>query len=142
VKSKICTRCNIDKQLSEFYIKANGKLHAECKKCFNNRSVQYYLNHRQQCIKQSFRYYRNNKDKCDQVRAKWRLNHILADNLRHLQYRHAHKEMANLRSYISIYKKKLKNVKIIFKKLPYGKLTIKILRQRLKLLQSMNKKRE
>ena len=32
---KTCTKCNIEKEISEFFIKSNGKPHSRCKKCRN-----------------------------------------------------------------------------------------------------------
>lgn len=32
---KTCTRCNIEKEIDEFFIKPNGKPHSRCKKCRN-----------------------------------------------------------------------------------------------------------
>lgn len=40
---KICTRCNIEKPLTEFYKKSNSNKHyAECKTCFSERRMNTY----------------------------------------------------------------------------------------------------
>ncbi|AGR89469.1 HNH endonuclease [Pseudomonas phage PAK_P4] len=42
---KQCTQCKVEKPTTEFYFKgrkADGRLHSECKKCFNNRMMKRY----------------------------------------------------------------------------------------------------
>lgn len=42
--TKICTKCHIEKELSEFYKQLKGKhqVAAKCKFCFINTSAKYY----------------------------------------------------------------------------------------------------
>lgn len=41
---KVCTACKKEKTEEEFYKKSNGRLHAECKSCFNDRRMKSYYN--------------------------------------------------------------------------------------------------
>ena len=61
IDSKICTVCNIDKPLSEFYINRNHKdnLCSQCKICNNTKNKYYYTNNKE---KEKIRY------------TKWRIN--------------------------------------------------------------------
>jgi hypothetical protein len=59
MKTKICTKCGIEKKLSEFYNNKKGKLgkQAHCKLCDNLTSKKYYILNTNQ-IKQKTKEYR------------------------------------------------------------------------------------
>jgi DNA-binding transcriptional MerR regulator len=49
---KVCTKCNINKEISEYYFKnkKHKNMHSECKLCFNSRITEQFRDLKTQCI--------------------------------------------------------------------------------------------
>lgn len=62
-KTKVCTKCKIEQDLSNFHKKKRSKdgLQSWCKKCSNVRNRKYYK-----------KYYQNNKEKIRRRKSDWR----------------------------------------------------------------------
>ena len=58
MKSKICTQCNIEKHINNFYEK-----YSECKDCNIKRGVKRYYDNKDKISMQQKRYYEKNRDK-------------------------------------------------------------------------------
>ena len=56
--SKVCTRCNIENSIENFYNK-----YTECKVCKSNRSLKRYHEHKDKISNQRTLYYEKNRDK-------------------------------------------------------------------------------
>lgn len=57
MKTKICTKCGVEKLLSEFYFrKDNNSYRNECKECLRLFNIQYYNNNKQKLLKHSKEY--------------------------------------------------------------------------------------
>lgn len=72
-KIKTCTKCNISKDLSEFFIRnrALGKLHNQCKDCYRlNRAITYQLHY----IKYKKQYLLRAKNRRKALRTEFRQN--------------------------------------------------------------------
>lgn len=63
---KVCTKCGIEKPLSEFWKHKECRLgvNSACKKCKSIQKGIYYRNNREKCEKASKDYRENNKEKC------------------------------------------------------------------------------
>jgi hypothetical protein len=80
--TKICSKCGIEKNISEFYERIKGSkdgYNAQCKICVNNRSKQYIQNHPGLNAKSQRKYRKNNIEKCiksgsDQRKKRLELN--------------------------------------------------------------------
>ena len=82
--SKKCSKCNIEKKVSEFYKQKTGKygLRSHCKECIkiyrNNHKdtiQQYRNNHRHERQQYRKKYYQNNKWKEQQQNKEYRKTH-------------------------------------------------------------------
>lgn len=83
--SKICTKCGIDKELSEFPRmggKNNKYLHSWCKKCKNRKSFEHRANRRKRGIKDGWNL--RNPEKVSKTNRNWRQR-----NPERLAYYHA-----------------------------------------------------
>jgi hypothetical protein len=119
---KTCTKCFLQKPLSEFYkIHHNKHYMSECKSCFKSRARNHYL---------------NNKEKYNTAKLNWIKNNRERYNKQMSDYRQNHREITNLRANISDYKKKLN---IIEPRTKYGTCTIKKLQLKLTLLKKLHK---
>ena len=58
MESKICTQCNIEKQINNFY-----KKHSECKDCNIKRGVKRFNDNKNKISMQQKIYYEKNRDK-------------------------------------------------------------------------------
>lgn len=73
MKTKICSKCNIEKSLDEFHNhcgKKDGK-RSQCKICFN----QYYIDNKVKINEHRQQYAFENKVKIKEQCKQWRLNH-------------------------------------------------------------------
>lgn len=71
---KICTRCGIEKDESEFYRDyryGEGHYKSICKSCWSERKKQYRLTHAVEISESSKRYYREHKDEINRRTSKW-----------------------------------------------------------------------
>jgi len=66
MKTKICTKCGIEKPINEFPIgckRGNKAYHKSyCKVCDGKRSRAYYQEHKEQCRKKHYEYYKENRE--------------------------------------------------------------------------------
>lgn len=82
---KICTKCNIEKDLTEFYKSSKSKsgLKSCCKECskadsskrsskYNESRRRYREEHKEEYRERKRKYYQNNKDKVLRVSSIWR----------------------------------------------------------------------
>lgn len=85
---KICSKCKIEKELSEFTKNKRNKdgLHNSCKDC----SKDYYNKNKEYISNRSKKHYQNNKDKKKEYHIKNKDKHLLYLK----QYHHKHKEKA------------------------------------------------
>ena len=110
---KICTKCNkilVAYEGNFSRQKRNGKLKAECKKCFNERvkaynkkhkeerkeyNKEYYDNHKNELKERNKEYYENHKDKKEEKlknRREWYKNNKEKEKKYRKQYYNDHKE--------------------------------------------------
>jgi hypothetical protein len=72
---KTCTKCNIYKNLSDFYfIKSKGIYFSICKKCTNIKSIEYAKNHPELKKDIDRKYYNNHKEEIKKKNKDYRLN--------------------------------------------------------------------
>lgn len=62
---KTCTKCKKKKPIDGYYKQLNGKYgrRSDCKKCLNERSMQWHINNRSQSLANNRRHYYANKEK-------------------------------------------------------------------------------
>ena len=72
MEKKICRKCNIEKELSEFYKCDNGRNYmARCKDCNKLKKQDYYKNNKEKIVEYKRKYYQNNKEKIAEYRKKY-----------------------------------------------------------------------
>ena len=99
--SKICTRCNIEKSIEDFYNK-----YTECKVCNSNRSLKHYHENKDKIPNQRKLYYEKNRDKL-----------LQKQNNRYINYKELVKSYAELENKLKALQEKMKindseNIKI------------------------------
>ena len=92
--SKICTRCNLEKSIEDFYNKCT-----ECKVCNSNRSLKCYQENRDKISNQRKLYYEKNRDKL-----------LPKQNNRYINYRELVESYAELEKKLKALEEKMKNV--------------------------------
>jgi hypothetical protein len=92
MSSKICKKCGIEKELSEFYKKSNGKFGRQsiCKICFKDLEHKRYLENKEKILKQKKEYYLNNKKEVLKQKSEYyNLNReFLLTNAKNYYYSH------------------------------------------------------
>lgn len=69
---KTCPRCNVEKDVSDFYITKNGVLNAYCKPCWNAYSVEHQKKNKEKYAERKKEYQQEHKDHLREIRRKWR----------------------------------------------------------------------
>ena len=64
MKTKVCTKCGVEKPLSEFYKNKGGKyeVRGDCKECYGSYNSKYYGKNKEIILKQQLQYYEENKE--------------------------------------------------------------------------------
>lgn len=77
MKTKICTKCKVEKDIKEFYKdkSTKDKLYPSCKLCCHKKEKQYHINNKDQRIKRSTIWNNNHKEHRKKYGKKWRRNH-------------------------------------------------------------------
>lgn len=70
---KTCTKCKIEKPLSEFHRQKNG-FRPKCKTCRKEISRKYYENNSRKTIERTKKYYENNKEYYKEYKKEYREN--------------------------------------------------------------------
>jgi hypothetical protein len=99
IKTKICSKCGIEKSLDEFYIQSNtiDKHKGICKECCNARAKQYRKDHDTE-LKQKSKIFRSeNSVLIKQQKHDQHIKYKEKDNLRSKIYSETHKEEINER---------------------------------------------
>lgn len=92
MKTKICTKCEIEKSLSEFYKQKDGYLgvSSQCKLCILEQKHDYYLLNQKQILLSKQTYYKNNNKKIKKNKRKYYLKNkikiLLKQKEKHLQF--------------------------------------------------------
>lgn len=81
---KLCTKCNKEKLLSDFY-KTKNKFSSECKTCMINRGKKYYEEHPDKKKETDRKYYQTHKEQSYTSRKKWRDEHKEEKKILHLK---------------------------------------------------------
>lgn len=77
MKTKVCNKCTLEKDLSEFYFrKDSGKHRNSCIDCEKNRVKQYYSKNSETRIKYGKNYHKNNKETCNKRISKYRKTEV------------------------------------------------------------------
>ena len=113
METKVCSKCNTEKDVTEFY-----SYGGRCKLCVKERSKIYRENNKEKIIKdrkdyykknkdrlseKSKKYYKNNKDKIREITKIYRENNI--DKLKEHQKKYYQKNKQRIRSYRKEYGK-------------------------------------
>ncbi len=102
MQTKICTKCNIEKSISEFNKQPNGKygVKAECKPCANKRR-KLYIEANKAKVAESKKIYRQaNKESISTYQAEWRSKNKEHVTAYEVQYRQANKD--KIAAYLAI----------------------------------------
>lgn len=97
METKVCVKCKTEKDISEFYIKKNGRLHSWCHECRKEAKREWDIKNKNHIIE----YKLKNKEYID---------------IRNAEYRELHKEELRLKSIL--YNKKLKEKRKIYRQNP------------------------
>lgn len=83
----ICTKCQIDKSLSEFYFRKDTENYRkECKDCIKNLRKIYRTNNYDKVIESKKEYYYNNQEKCCERSRDWYENNKEIRIKKHIVY--------------------------------------------------------
>lgn len=74
---KICSRCNIEKELSEFsnHSKTKDGLQSYCRECNKEKNKQWYLGNREKTLEKMKQYQLDNKEKYKEYQKQWCSSH-------------------------------------------------------------------
>ena len=86
MESKICTQCNIEKHMNNFY-----KKYSECKDCNIKRGVKHYFDNKDKLSMQQKLYYEKNRDNFLQKHIDYRVK-------RSTDYRELHRSYFELKN--------------------------------------------
>jgi len=71
---KLCKKCDVEKQDSEFYLDYKGKLRSYCKPCWSAYSVAHQQKNHDKYFAKKQQYQQEHKDYLREVRREWRKN--------------------------------------------------------------------
>lgn len=77
---KTCSKCNLEKNETEFYIKDGSYVSAQCKQCEKIRRSKYYFDNKEKTILVVKEWAQRNKDKIRAASSKWKKNNRLKVN--------------------------------------------------------------
>ena len=97
MESKVCTQCNIEKHINNFY-----KKYSECKDCNIKRRVKRYYDNEDKISMQQKIYYEKNREKIL----------LQKQNNRSIQFRDLVRSYAELENRLKTTEEKLKNLSI------------------------------
>ena len=94
MSTKICTKCNIEKSITEFYKQKAGKygVKAECKLCCKKRKKQHYEANREQISEHMKQHYQANREQLSERMKKYREVNKLQRTEYDKQYYEANRE--------------------------------------------------
>ena len=95
--SKICTQCNIEKHINNFY-----KKYSECKDCNIKRGVKRYYDNKDKISNQQKIYYERNRDKLLQKQNNY-------NKKRSTDYKELHRSYVELQNKLKALEEKFKN---------------------------------
>ena len=112
---KTCSKCKIEKPLTEFYKKGNTKdgLHSECKSCIKERSMNYYYHNQEAVIERQKKYREANREALTEQQQKYYQENKEAKLEQSKRYWQDNKEAILERKYR--YNKKRKEADPLFK---------------------------
>jgi len=92
--NKVCTKCHVEKPLSEFYTKTDSPdgYRSICKSCIKLSNNKYYITNTEQVKRKTKLYYSDNKEQANLVKSKWYSKNRTAIRLLAREYHKAHKE--------------------------------------------------
>lgn len=73
--TRVCTRCGLEKPLSEFGKRGNGGFYSQCKACVNERMAQYVKDNHDIVIQRKREYHRTHKAQIDSYNKQYYLTH-------------------------------------------------------------------
>ena len=75
METKVCTKCNIEKDVTGFYFRKDYNIfHSICKVCQKKRRKDYYRNNKESICEKSKEYREKNKDRVKKLNKVWREN--------------------------------------------------------------------
>lgn len=88
VTHKICSKCKIEKPITEFHKQSSKKdgLRPHCKLCVNTANIQYKKDNKEKCKEMNQNYYLNNTEHCKDYSKTYRQEHFDEINVRQKEY--------------------------------------------------------
>ena len=73
---KVCTKCGIEKELTEFYKAKDGiyGVRGDCKSCISDKGKEYRTNNKEKLVGRKKEYYERNKEKILEQQKEYRQN--------------------------------------------------------------------
>jgi len=114
--SKVCTKCEIEKNLEEFHNRKDSKdgYRNECKTCRKQKEQKYYINNAEKIKKRTQKYYIDNTEKIKTNRQQYYIDNIEKFKKWHQQYYLNNAEQ--IRKSCNIYQKEKRRNDLNFKK--------------------------
>ena len=96
---KTCTKCKIEKELTEFSKDKNSKdnLKWSCKKCLNNEKKQWEINNKEKIKEYSKKYSEKNKKKIKNYNEQWRVDN--KEKLKEYSKEYSEKNKEKIKNY-------------------------------------------
>ena len=85
---KVCSNCEIEKNLESFYPKVN-----QCKNCIKEKQKQYRESNKKAFLEKAYKYRINNKEKIADYKKKYRKSNFKKLTKKNKEYREANKEV-------------------------------------------------
>lgn len=96
MNTKICKKCNCEKNINQFQIRSdNHKRRHICIECRKNQTKKYYLKERRKILIKQAKYRKENKEKCRETYKKHYLKNKDNINYKNNQYRLKNKDWFN-----------------------------------------------
>jgi predicted transcriptional regulator len=119
MKTKVCSKCSIEKSIDQFYKRKDTKdgYRLDCKECFSLKSDKYYQNNKKKINKRNKQYNNDHKNEIDIYQEKYQKEYYLKNKERILirtkLYQKNNKEKVN--KYVNQYNKDRKKWDVLFK---------------------------
>ena len=106
--SRICTRCGVEKPLSEFGRRGNGGFYSQCRSCVNEITTEYARINRDKVIERKRMYHKTHKEQIDAYNREYYKNHTKEARERTREWETNNPEEVRLNAIMAAHRKRSK----------------------------------
>ena len=107
---KVCTRCGVQKPITEFGMRGNGGFYSQCKKCVCEITAEYTKQNYEKVIQRKRNYHKTHKAEIDAYNRQYYLEHKDDVKQRVRDWEVAHPEQTRERSVIGLHDRRFRKV--------------------------------